>query len=165
MSTIEFNQLLIGNSDKLKPYAITLTRDGEAAKDLLHETIYRALANREKYNEGTNIQAWLSTIMRNIFINNYRRRAREKKIFDPGHRDTGPYYHEPSAPSLAESRLGNKEIQVAIESLPDIFRIPFRLYFEGYQYQEIADMMNTALGTVKSRIHLARKCLKEQIAN
>jgi len=163
MSTIEFNQLLIGNSDKLRPYAITLTRDGEEAKDLLHETIYRALANREKYSEGTNIQAWLSTIMRNIFINSYRRKVREKKIFDRGHGDYQRFYYEPSTSNLAESRMGQKEIQAAIESLPEIFRIPFRLYFEGYQYQEIADMMDTALGTIKSRIHLARKFLKERI--
>jgi RNA polymerase sigma factor (sigma-70 family) len=162
MSTVEFNQLLIGNTDKLKPYAITLTRDGEAAKDLLHDTLYRALANRDKYNEGTNIQAWLSTIMRNTFINNYRRKAREKKIFAPDSRTA--LYYEPATNSLAESRLGNKEIQAAILTLPDIFRIPFCLYFEGYQYQEIADMMNIALGTIKSRIHLARKFLKDQIA-
>jgi|SRR5579859_1121009 len=164
MSTIEFNQLLIGNTDKLRPYAITLTRDGEEAKDLLHETMYRALANREKYSEGTNIQAWLSTIMRNIFINSYRRKVREKKIFARDHGDFQRHYYEPATPNLAESRVGNKEIQAQIESLPEIFRIPFRLYFEGYQYQEIADMMDTALGTIKSRIHLARKFLKERIS-
>ncbi|HWK06041.1 MAG TPA: RNA polymerase sigma factor [Puia sp.] len=162
MSTIEFNQLLVSQSDRLKPYAINFTKDGEDAKDLLQETIYRALTYREKFNEGTNIQAWLFTIMRNTFINRYRRRVREKKIFQP---DPGGFleYRSPATANLAESRLGSKEIQEALHKLPESCQIPFRLYFEGYQYQEIADIMDIALGTIKSRIHLARKLLKEKI--
>ena len=82
MSTVEFNLLLLVNSDFLNPFAITLTRDHESAKDLFQETMYRALANREKYNAGTNIKAWLYTIMRNIFINNYRKKIKQNVIFD-----------------------------------------------------------------------------------
>src|SRR5215213_2993609 len=82
MSSLEFNQLLVNNAEFLKPFAITLTRDNEAAQDLFQETLFRALANKEKYNVGTNIKAWLYTIMRNVFINDYRRRARQNTIFD-----------------------------------------------------------------------------------
>jgi RNA polymerase sigma factor (sigma-70 family) len=82
MSTVEFNQMLVNNAEFLKPFAITLTRDTEAAKDLFQETLYRAIANKDKYNVGTNIKAWLYTIMRNIFINNYRRKAKQNTIFD-----------------------------------------------------------------------------------
>ncbi len=82
MASLEFNQLLVNNAEFLKPFAITLTRDSEAAKDLFQETLYRALANKDKYNVGTNIKAWLYTIMRNIFINNYRRKAKQNTIFD-----------------------------------------------------------------------------------
>ena len=78
MSTLEFNQLLVSNAEFLKPFAVTLTRDSETAKDLFQETLYRAISNRDKYNVGTNIKAWLYTIMRNIFINNYRRRAKQQ---------------------------------------------------------------------------------------
>ncbi len=81
MSLVEFEELLVDNSDFLKPFAINLTRDNEAAKDLYQETLYKALANQEKYNAGTNIKAWLFTIMRNIFINNYRRAAKQKTVF------------------------------------------------------------------------------------
>src|SRR3978361_713434 len=81
MSSIEFNQLLVNNAEFLKPFAITLTRDNEAAQDLYQEIIYRALANKDKYNVGTNIKAWLYTIMRNIFINNYRRKSKQTTIF------------------------------------------------------------------------------------
>ena len=82
MSTTEFNNVLVQNADFLKPFAINLTRDSEAANDLYQETLYKALANHEKYNAGTNIKAWLFTIMRNIFINDYRRKAKQKTIFD-----------------------------------------------------------------------------------
>src|ERR1700710_271304 len=87
MSVIEFDDLLVNHTEFLKPFAITLTRDNETAKDLMQETIYRALANKDKYNVGTNIKAWLYTIMRNIFINNYRRRAKQKTIFDSSPND------------------------------------------------------------------------------
>ena len=76
MATIEFNQLLLSNAEFLKPFAVTLTKNMETAKDLFQETMFKALANKEKYNVGTNIKAWLYTIMRNIFINDYRRKAK-----------------------------------------------------------------------------------------
>ena len=82
MGVIDFDKMLIDNSSFLQPFAFSLTRDNETAKDLLQETIYRALANRDKYNVGTNIRAWLYTIMRNIFINNYRRKTKQQTIFD-----------------------------------------------------------------------------------
>ena len=82
MSTVEFAQMLTKNEEYLKPFAVTLTRDVETAKDLLQETFYRALANKDKYNVGTNIKAWLYTIMRNIFINEYRRKAKQQTILD-----------------------------------------------------------------------------------
>lgn len=164
MSTIEFNQLLVSNADFLKPFAITLTRDNEAAKDLFQETLYRAISNADKYNVGTNIKAWLYTIMRNIFINNYRRKAKQNTIFDSTPND---YLINSSQSAVignnAESNLRLKDIQQAVHGLPEIFRNPFLLYFDGFKYHEIADMLHEPLGTIKSRIHFARKLLKEQI--
>ncbi|HVM87605.1 MAG TPA: RNA polymerase sigma factor [Puia sp.] len=163
MSTIEFNQLLVNNADFLKPFAITLTRDTEAAKDLFQETLYRALANRDKYNVGTNIKAWLYTIMRNIFINNYRRKAKRNTIFDATPNDFLLNSNQVAIANTAESNLRIKDIQHAIHNLPEIFRNPFLLYFDGFKYHEIAEMLNEPLGTIKSRIHFARKLLKSQI--
>ena len=82
MATLNFNQMLINNADYLKPFALSLTRDNETAKDLMQETLFRALSNHEKYNAGTNIKAWMYTIMRNIFINDYRKKARQNTVFD-----------------------------------------------------------------------------------
>lgn len=163
MSTIEFNQLLLSNTEFLKPFAVTLTRDQEVAKDLLQETMYRALANKDKYSVGTNIKAWLYTIMRNIFINNYRRKAKQNTIFDTTPNEFLLNYNQVTTANAAEGALKMKDIQKAIQKLPEIFRNPFLLYFEGYKYHEIADMLVEPLGTIKSRIHFARKLLKEQL--
>ncbi|MBL0357510.1 MAG: RNA polymerase sigma factor [Chitinophagaceae bacterium] len=163
MSNGEFNQLLLKNTEFLKPFAITLTRDNETAKDLLQETMYRALANQDKYNVGTNIKAWLYTIMRNIFINNYRRKAKQNTIFDNTSNDFLLNHNQTAIANKAETTLSYKDIQASIHSLPHIFRNPFMLYFEGYKYHEIAEMLKEPLGTIKSRIHFARKLLKEQI--
>jgi len=163
MTTIDFNHMLSNNSEFLKPFAITLTRDNEQAKDLYQETLYRALANKDKYNVGTNIKAWLYTIMRNIFINNYRRKSKQNTIFDSTPNEFLIDYNQVVAKNQAESTLNMKEVHEAIHNLPDIFRGPFLLYFDGYKYHEIADMLQEPLGTIKSRIHFARKLLKAQI--
>ena len=159
----DFNRLIIVNSEFLKPFATTLTKDNETAKDLLQETMYRALANREKYKIGTNVKAWLYTIMRNIFINNYRRRVNQQVIFENNSNDFLLDYNQASLSNSAESNIRIKEMQAAIYRLPDIFKNPFLLYFDGYKYSEISQMLSEPLGTIKSRIHFARKLLKEQV--
>jgi RNA polymerase sigma factor (sigma-70 family) len=163
MSAIEFNQIVINNAEYLKPFAVTLTRDNETAKDLLQETMFRALANKEKYNVGTNIKAWLYTIMRNIFINDYRRKAKQNTILDNSINDFLLNSNQLSIANAAETNLKVKEIYKAVHQLPDIFRNPFQLYFDGYKYNEIATILKEPLGTIKSRIHFARKLLKEQL--
>jgi RNA polymerase sigma-70 factor (ECF subfamily) len=164
MSNPEFNEMLLTNADFLKPFAINLTRDAEAANDLYQETLYKALANKEKYNAGTNIKAWLFTIMRNIFINDYRRKAKQKTIFDSTPNDYLINLKQVTVNNAAESDLRIKEINKAIQQLPEIFKTPFLLYFDGYKYNEIAEVLIEPLGTIKSRIHFARKLLKEQIS-
>ena len=164
MSTVEFDKILLTNTEFLRPFAATLTRDTEAAKDLLQETLYKALANKEKYSAGTNIKAWLYTIMRNVFINNYRRRSKQNTIFDSSSNDFLLNIKQ-SAPGVTvnASSIQMKEIQEALFKLPEIFKTPFLLYYEGYKYQEIAEMTGEPLGTIKSRIHFARKLLKATI--
>ena len=125
--------------------------------------MFRALANHEKYSVGTNIKAWLYTIMRNIFINNYRRKAKQNTIFDNSSNDFLLNYNQATIDNGAESNLRMKDIQAAIHGLPEIFKQPFMLYFQGYKYHEIADSLEEPLGTIKSRIHFARRLLKEQI--
>ena len=163
MAIVDFNEYLVNNADFLKPFAVTLTRDSEAAKDLFQETLYRALANKDKYNVGTNIKAWLYTIMRNIFINNYRRKTKQNTIFDSSPNEFLLNQKQVAVNDTPEGNLRVKDIQGAIHNLPEIFRNPFLLYFDGFKYHEIAGMLMEPLGTIKSRIHFARKLLKAQI--
>ena len=163
MSVLEFNQMLLNNTEFLKPFAITLTRDSEAAKDLVQETMYRALANKDKYNVGTNIKAWLYTIMRNIFINNYRRKSKQATIFDSTPNEFLLNANQGAVANDAIANINLKEDKEAIYNLPEIFRNPFLLYFDGFKYHEIAEMLGEPLGTIKSRIHFARKLLKNQL--
>ncbi|MEN9686190.1 MAG: hypothetical protein RLZZ28_1976 [Bacteroidota bacterium] len=163
MSAHEFSQLLLSNAEFLKPFAINLTHDNEEAKDLYQETLFRALANKDKYHVGTNIKAWLYTIMRNIFINDYRKKTKRGALVDA---DANEFLLNSRSATTANEALGGllgKEIQKAIHHLPEIFRNPFLLYFDGFKYHEIAGMLGEPLGTIKSRIHFARKLLRLQI--
>lgn len=163
MPVADFNQVLINNAEFLMPFAITLTHDQEDAKDLFQETLFRALANQEKYSIGTNLKAWLYTIMRNIFINDYRRKSKQQIVFDG---TPGEYYINSSKAITLNGAIASiniKEIKDAIVNLPGIFKDPFVLYFDGYKYHEIAGMLGEPLGTIKSRIYFARKLLKAQI--
>ncbi len=155
--------MLVSNSDFLKSFAFTLTRDNESAKDLIQETMYRAIANKDKYNIGTNIKAWMYTIMRNIFINNYRKKVRQNTVFDNTPNDFLLDYNQAAVTNTAEINLKLKDIQASIFKLPSIFKEPFVMYYEGYKYNEIAEVLREPLGTIKSRIHFARKLLKEQL--
>ncbi|MEN9548844.1 MAG: hypothetical protein RIR12_1435 [Bacteroidota bacterium] len=164
MVAVEFNNLLLNNTEFLKPFAINLTRDNEEANDLYQETLYKALSNKDKYSEGTNIRAWLFTIMRNIFINNYRRKSKQNTMVVDAQDMVLINQQSTIVDSSAETNMRMKEIKQAIKNLPDIFRTPFLLYFDGYKYNEIAEALQEPLGTIKSRIHFARKLLKEQIS-
>lgn len=158
MSTQEFNSLVLNHSEGLKPFAITLTRDPEAARDLCQETLCKAFTYRDKYQPGTNIRAWLYTIMRNIFINHYRRAARGKVVME-----AVAYSARQQSGVSAEIGLRLKEIQAAIHQLPGIFKTACLLYLQGYKYHEIAFALDEPLGTIKSRIHFAKKLLQKKL--
>lgn len=163
MTILEFNYRLSDLTSMLQTFAYNLTKNSEEAKDLYQETAYRALANRDKFRPGTNFKAWMFTIMKNIFINNYRRKVKANTIIDTT--DNQFYLNSGShaVGNSAESEITLKELNELVAALDDNTRIPFLMHFEGYKYQEIADHLGLPLGTVKSRIFFARKELKEKI--
>jgi RNA polymerase sigma factor (sigma-70 family) len=163
MSEANFNEMLMRNADFLKPFAITLTHDNERAKDLFQDTMMRAMTYRDKYNVGTNIKAWLYTIMRNIFINDYRTKQRRKSLFEQRNAGVLNEMKQPVTENLAESRIGEKLIWEGIHQLPEVFRTPFIMHLKGYKYDFISKQLNQPLGTVKSRIFFARKLLKQYL--
>ena len=158
---INFKESILRYSELLTSYANSLTHDKESSRDLYQETICRALINQASFNRGTNIEAWLFTIMRNLFINGYRRKVREKRIFSR-HSPDAALHSASSDHTPPPTRLEIKEIRSLIHAMPDILKIPINLYCEGYKYQEIAEIMDTAVGTTKSRIYLARQLLRKK---
>ncbi len=164
MTAIEFNHQLISLEDHLKRFALSLTANSEDALDLIQETYIKALNSRNRFTEHTNFKAWIYTIMKNTFINNYRRSVRENTVFD----NTRDLYYLNGAKSVEvatpDSQMTAKEIQNVLDNLEDEYRIPFQMYFDGYKYKEIADELDIRIGTVKSRIFFGRKKLMKKIA-
>jgi len=163
MTAMEFNNALINMEDSLERFALSLTSNREEAKDLLQETYLKALTYREKFVEFTNLKAWAYTIMKNTFINNYRKAVRENTTVD-NTRDL--YYLNNSKESRLvkpDSEYAVKEINIAIEALDDDFKVPFKMHTEGYKYKEIAEKLDLKIGTVKSRIFFTRKKLMDSL--
>lgn len=141
--------------------AYRFTTDKKVADDLVQETCYKALKNKNRFKEGTNLRAWLSVILRNIFINDYRKKSRYFNTDNISiYASTKKTYRERNG---GESIIAIDYINKAIDKLPVNFKGPFVLYLEGYAYREIADKYSVPLGTIKSRIHLARKYLKNEL--
>lgn len=163
MTTIQFNTQLTNLRDAFQNYAYSLTQNGEDANDLVQETYLKALTYKDKFDPSTNLKAWMFTIMKNTFINNYRRESRVRKIVDTT--DNMYYINMGSTSTLGNSQdiIQHDELKAVVDSLEDEFRIPFEMHFGGYKYKEIAEHMNLSIGTVKSRIFFARKKLMEKL--
>ena len=146
-------------------FALMLTSNRDDAADLMQDTMLKALDNQDKFAEGTNFKGWVFTIMRNIFINNYRRVVRAATVVDR----TEDLYHlnlsQDSGIDSPEESFGAGEIMDAINAFPEKLRIPFSMHVAGYKYNEIAERTELPLGTVKSRIFAARQMLQEQFAD
>jgi RNA polymerase sigma-70 factor (ECF subfamily) len=160
---MEFNHKLNTLTSLLHSFAYNLTKNTEDAKDLYQETTYRALFNRDKFLQGTNFKAWMFTIMKNIFINNYRKKVKANTILDTTDNQFYLNSGTHATTNAAEGDIMLKELNAMVDSLDASIRIPFLMHFEGFKYQEIADELELPLGTVKSRIFFARKELKDKI--
>ena len=163
MTTNEFNSRLVSMEGNLRNYARTLTRNEEDANDLVQETFLKVLENQEKFDTGTNLKAWTFTIMKNTFINSYRRSKRSNEIVDTSEE---LYLHNLNAPDSTEKpddALHAEEIRNSIRKLTPEHRESFQMYNDGYKYKEIADRLGLSIGTVKSRIFFGRKRLMDDL--
>ena len=163
MSSQNFQTKLLSLQSNLLNFAYMLTSNRDDAYDLLQDTTLKALDNEDKYVDNVNFKGWVFTIMRNIFINNYRKVARSATIID----QTEDLYHlnlpQESGVGTPEGSVAAGEISAAINSFSDEYRIPFSMHVAGYKYNEIAEKMNLPLGTVKSRIFFARQRLQKML--
>lgn len=163
MASVKFQSNLMNLQSNMLNFAYMLTGNRDDAYDLLQDCTLKALDNADKYAEGTNFKGWVFTIMRNIFINNYRRQNRAATVVDTSDNLYLLNLNE-SVADNPESSYTVNEITAAINEFPDEYRIPFSMHVAGYKYDEIADHMSLPLGTVKSRIFFARKKLQTRFA-
>ncbi len=163
MNSITFTNDLLGVQDELLRFAYKLTSDREEAHDLLQETSLKALDNEEKYTPDTNFKGWIYTIMRNIFINNYRKVVRDQTFIDT----TDNLYHlnlpRDTAYESTERAYDLKEMRRIVNALPKEYKEPFSMHVSGFKYREIAEKLDLPLGTVKSRIYFTRQKLQQAL--
>jgi RNA polymerase sigma factor (sigma-70 family) len=164
MTAIEYRNNLIGLLDNLMRYAYSLTKNKDQSQDLVQETILKALANRDKFIFHSNLKAWVFTIMKNTFINDYRR-CKQQNIYSERNYDSllvnntsSISYSDPSSVYCAS------ELVNCIEQLQEPYRKTLKLRIKGYKYVEIAEQLDLKVGTVKSRIFLSRKQLMEKMS-
>lgn len=148
-------------SPSLRAFSLKLTGNEADANDLYQDTSFRIISNADKYTPDTNFKAWAVTIMRNIFINNYRKKVRRGVILD---QTPNNYYLNSGGPGIendGESMMAYKELLRMVSALPEDFKRPFWMAYKGYKYDEIAEKLDAPLGTIKSRIFFARRKLQK----
>lgn len=162
MSDTEFQNALQMHMHPLNGFAFRLTRDADEAKDLLQETLMKAYLNRNKFIRGSNLGAWLITIMKNSFINQYRRQ-KNKPEYAVSRIEGEPYLIQESTENSGLQQMSAEEIEREIEKLEEKIREPLVMYARGFKYTEIAERLDIPMGSVKNRIFIARTKLKEQL--
>ena len=150
--------------DLLFGFAMKLTRNQEEAKDLVQESVCKAYKSKERFKKGTNFKAWLTTILRNTYINYYRRKRTRNQIEAPIE-ELLYIVENKSKGRSPDSHILMKELKELVKDLSDAYRVPFVLFIKGYQYHEIAEQLQIPIGTVKSRIYSARKNLQKMIGD
>jgi RNA polymerase sigma factor (sigma-70 family) len=163
MTTIEFNSLVYTASKSLKYPALKFTHNQSDANDLIQDTILKALKNKTKFKKGTNIKAWLYIIMKNTFISNYHKVEKRNNLIDPIDDEYALNVPATITHNEGSANIAMEEINKAINRLDKSFREPFMMHFSGFKYEEIAEKLRLPMGTVKNRIHVARKSLMETL--
>ena len=163
MGNKSFKTRLVELQGNLLNFAYILTSNHDDAHDLLQDTTLKALDNEDKYVDNINFKGWVFTIMRNIFINNYRKAVRSGVVTDRSEDLYQLNLPQDSGFETPDGALSVKDIYAAVDSFGDDYKVPFSMYIAGYKYAEIADSTGLPLGTIKSRIFFARKRLQTRL--
>ncbi len=166
-----FEREAMPHTDALYRTALRMTKNDNDAEDLVQETMVKAYRFWDKFEQGSNCRAWLFKIMTNIFINDYRSKSRAPQSVDVDDIDDNYLYSQLVTQSDEDNperklfaKIFDEDVRKAIEELPDDFRLVVVLSFlEGFAYQEIAEIADLQLGTVKSRLHRGRKLLQKKL--
>lgn len=163
MTTNEFNYQLSYNQLALKTFAYKFTQDHEDAHDLVQDTLLKAMRYSQQFKDGTNFRGWLYTIMKNTFINSYRRAVKTRSIISIHEELPSARLQTSATGNIGENKFIREDIHNAMKKLQPEYLTPFVKYFEGFKYHEIAEMLQIPIGTVKTRIHIARVMLKKNL--
>ena len=163
MEKVEFTQGILAMESDLHRFAYKLTSDRDSANDLVQDCVLQALDNHEKFAHAKNLKGWMFTIMRNIFVNNYRRTVREMNIIDDTYSTNQQSLIEDEDSDRFEFAYDMKQLYRVIHSIPEDMKVPFQMFVAGFKYREIAEKLGLPMGTVKSRLFFIRKRLKEEL--
>jgi RNA polymerase sigma-70 factor (ECF subfamily) len=163
MTAIEFRYKLIDLQAGLLKFAYKLTTNTDEARDLVQETFLKALKHSDKFVYDSNFKAWIYTILKNTFINNYNRSVNHNTFSDQTADGYYINYIQASDAYNPHSTYSSKEIEKTIDTLDDTFKLPFKMRTEGFKYKEIAETLDLNIGTVKSRIFLAKQKLIKKL--
>lgn len=158
----EFEERILEHIDSLYNVAIRMAHNRHDAEDLVQEAALRAYRNFNKFRQGTNFKGWIITILRNIYINEYRKKIKEPiKI---GFEDVEDFISLPEIRG-AQEEIFSENMKSLIDKLPEEIRSTIMLFYaEGFTYKEIAKIMDVPIGTVMSRLYTARQILKRQLS-
>ncbi len=166
----DFEEEIIPHLDALYNFALRLTSDPNDAEDLVQDTIVKAFRFFSSYEKGTNAKAWLFRILKNSYINNYRKQSKQPNQVD--YDEVATFYETIRAERTDTSDLEDRmfreliddDISNALEELPEDFRTVVLLCdVEGFTYEEIANMLDVPIGTIRSRLHRGRNLLKAEL--
>jgi len=163
VTQLNFDKMMEQELAPLRNYALSLTHDMDDTKDLVQDTILKAYRYRENFKAGTNLRGWLYTILKNSFINNYRRNQKRNTFLDSTENTYFLDIPSHKVDNDAELKFIRKDLDAAVESLPYDLKLTFKLNAEGFKYHEIAEELNIPIGTVKTRIFIARRVLREKL--
>ena len=154
---------IVAMQPELMSFAFKLTANQDSANDLVQDSILKALDNTQKFIRQENFKGWMYTIMRNIFINNYRKTVRDQTFVDQTDNLFHLNFSQESGFDSTEGAYDLKEIHRVVNALPKDYRVPFAMYVSGFKYREIAEKLGLPLGTVKSRIFFTRQRLQNEL--
>lgn len=163
MTDLDFQREVNQLAPLLKSLSFRFTQEYTAAQDLQQDTLLKAYQYRTSFEPGSNFKAWVSTIMRNLFINDYRKKRVRENLAHPVELDVDRQLGNHGEENAGYLALAAADVISHVEALKPAYRIPFLLHYQGYQYQEIADQFDLPIGTVKSQIFIARTQLKERL--
>lgn len=163
MEKKDFTQGILAMEQDLHRFAYKLTTNRDSANDLVQDCVLQALDNQEKFTHSTNLKGWMYTIMRNIFINNYRRASREMNIIDDDYSILQQNLIEDGEADRFDMAYDLKLLYRVIHAIPEDMKVPFQMFVAGFKYREIAEKLGVPMGTVKSRLFFIRKRLKEEL--